>query len=296
MDTADLLHRVLRQGPQAAVPGQVPLRGEIVLRQFDIHGAGVFLALPVPAIAGHHPCAVVGVARHDRLAQRLRRVHHLDVVVHGLEVIVGGIADLQQLVDERQIAVRAAAAELRGEAQLRNLGAQSFRPAPNLRPRAHVFQGDALRLVHEEHRQPRRLHDFLDLMLALVAVQAAFLIQAVRLIHQQRPEAVRRGVHKRPGATEHIADATLLERAGELGLVHRPGRRVPRDVLGGHIAVGKACQQVDGQHGLPGTRASLNDQHLPLTLLRSVSQLQGGLERHLLIVDHNEGVVSLKHG
>ena len=66
--------------------------------------------------------------------------------------------------------------------------------------------------------------------------------------------------------------------------------------MGSHIAAGKAGQQVDGQHGLSGARAALNDQHLPLALLRSVGQLQGGLERHLLIIDHDEGVVALKHG
>jgi hypothetical protein len=67
----------------------------------------------------------------------------------------------------------------------RDVGIEPSSPTLDGIGRADVFQRDPLVFVDEKHRATSGTDHFLDLVLALVAVEATFFVQPVGLVHDQ---------------------------------------------------------------------------------------------------------------
>ena len=200
------------------------------------------------------------------------------------------------MVEPGQIAVGAVAAELGAELQAVDAGAGAAGHVLDLQHGADVAPGHTLVLVQEEHAALGGADHLQDLMLALVAVEAGLDVEAMGLVHDERVEQVRLAVHERARPGEQVADAALGHGARELGLVDGARRRVAGHVAGVELLLDEADQQVDGHHGLAGARPALHDQHVLVLRRRAPGQVQGGLVDHLLVVDHEEGLVAGQHG
>ncbi len=121
MDAADLFDGVLGDDPEAAVLVEVPLA--LVVADDDVLLPGILLAAPRPAVAGHDAGLVVLVPGGDGGVQGLGGVEDLEFVLVGVELLVGGRADVEHVVEPGEVAVRAIAAELRGEVVFLDRGA-----------------------------------------------------------------------------------------------------------------------------------------------------------------------------
>src|SRR5690606_13534497 len=143
VDAADLFDRVRGDDPEAAVLVEVPLGAVAVFGDLDVPGLRVLPAVPVPAVAGDHAGLVVGlVLLPDQLVQLHRGVDDAEVEGIAVEVGICRLADAKEVVQPGDVAVRAGAAELRGQLQVGDLGAHGLGPVLQLGDAADVGEGD----------------------------------------------------------------------------------------------------------------------------------------------------------
>ncbi len=190
------------------------------------------------AIAGHDARLVLVVACLDRRMQRLGRIEYLEVILAGIEPVIGGRPDVEHVVEPREIAIRPAAAELGGQVVFLDEDALGLSELPDRLLAAHVTEGDALVLVDEEDRALRGPDQLLDLVLAEVGIQAALLVEAVDLIDDEHVEDIGLGIDEGAGPGEHVRAGdgpdelrlVDLSRGGVLRhvIVHQPLRGEPQ--------------------------------------------------------------------
>ena len=125
---------------------------------------------------------------------------------------------------------------------------------------ADVAEGDALVFVDEEDDALGGFDQFLDLVLAEVAVEPALLVQAVGFVDDQHVEGVGLGLDETAGAGEHVGEAAAGDGAHQPGFVDLAWRGVLGHVLADQAEPGEVDQQVDRHHRLAGARAALDDQ------------------------------------
>ncbi|MNL17358.1 hypothetical protein D3C87_1384490 [compost metagenome] len=194
---------------------------------------------------------------------QVRRIaEDLKVELGWRERLVRGLSNGEGVVEPRDVAVGAAASELRCELVFRDLRAFLCAECANGLLRADVAQRDPLVLVDEEHRALGGGNQLFDLVLAQVAVQAALLVQAVRLVHDQHVELVCGCFDETTGAREEVGVARARHGARELGFVDAPRGGVLRNVLAVQAGTHQGDQCVDGEHRLASPRAAFDDHHL----------------------------------
>lgn len=264
MDAADLFDGVLGDDPETAVLVEVPLA--LVVADDDVLLPGILLAAPRPAVAGHDAGLVVLVPGGDGGVQGLGGVEDLEVVLAGVELLVGGRADVEHVVEPGEVAVRAIAAELRGEAVFLDRGAFRLGELADGLLAADVAEGDALVFVDEEDGALGGFDQFLDLVFAEVAVEPALLVQAVGLVDDQHVEGVGLGLDEAAGAGEHVGEAAAGDGTHQPGFVDLAWRGVLGHVLADQAKPGEVDQQVDRDHRLAGARAALDDQYTGMRL------------------------------
>jgi len=111
---------------------------------------------------------------------------------------------------------------------------------PDLLFRSDIVDVDALALVDEEHATLCGVDDLHDLVLPSPE-ERRFLVQAVRLVGDQRREGVGFSLDEAASAGEQRIDLLDQLVASELLLVHLSRGRVLRDVLGHQIVLDQSC-------------------------------------------------------
>src|SRR5690606_24575863 len=257
MDAADLVDGFLGDDPKAPVLAEVPL--PTVVTNHDVVGEWILLAAPGPAVPRHDTRLVLVVAHLDRGMQRLGRIEYAEIILAGIEPIIGGRPDIEHVVQPREIAIRPAATKLGSQVVFLDEGALGHGELPDRLLAAHVTERDALVLVDEEDRALGGADQLLDLVLAEVGIQAALLVEAMRLIDDEHVEDIGLGIDEGSGTGEDVREPRSGDGPDELGLVDLPWRGVLRHVLADQAQRGVLHQEVDGQHRLAGTGPTLDD-------------------------------------
>src|SRR5690606_25766697 len=137
--------------PETFVLCQVPLPLVAELRHLYVEGVRVPLALPIPAVAGHDAGAVAFlVALGDQIVQLRGRIDHPEVELCRIKYGIRGFANAQHVVQPREVAIGAAAAELRRELEVGDRSAEILRNLLDGAGGADVREGDDLVVVDEE--------------------------------------------------------------------------------------------------------------------------------------------------
>src|SRR5690606_38662637 len=155
--------------PETFVLCQVPLPLVAELRHLYVEGVRVPLALPIPAVAGHDAGAVAFlVALGDQIVQLRGRIDHAEVELGGIQHRIGGLPDAQDVVQPREVAVRAAAAELRRELEVGDRGAEILGNLLDGAGGADVRERNDLVVVYEENGAVGAADQLRDLVFAQV--------------------------------------------------------------------------------------------------------------------------------
>src|SRR5690606_12097386 len=181
--------------PYTYVLRQVPLTPVDDLRHLDIERVRLALAFPVPAVPGDDagPVAFL-VPLGDQFMEFGRRVDHPKVELFWIQSRIGGLPDSKDIVQPRQVPVRAIAAELRGKLQPRNGCASLGRDLLNGPSSADICQGNDLVVIREKDRAIGASDQFRDLVLAQVAVEPRLEVEPVSFIDDEGVEGTWRGV------------------------------------------------------------------------------------------------------
>jgi hypothetical protein len=225
--------------------------------------------------------------------QFVRIVDDPKVVVARVQNVVRRGTHIEDTVQPGEISIRAIAAELGSQLEFDDLSIELTSEALDLIGLSDVLQRDTLVFVDEEHGAARSTHQFFDLVVAQVAVQATLRIEAMRFVDDEDIEGIGHDFHVGTGPGEQVTDPRSRERAGQLRLVHSARRRVLRDVPGVAASSDQRGQQVDGHDRLARTRPAADDDDL-LALRPPGRRLQYGLVDQLLIVDQDELRLALK--
>ena len=238
VDAAHFAHRIRLYYPGLPVRVQVP--GGFIAVYDNVFKRRRFLAYPFPAVAGHHAGFVPGlVLLADKGVQLGGAVHYAEVVIFGVQRVVGGFGYGQRVIQPGKVAVRAVAAELGLQLEFGDLGVLLNGPAADLFFVAYVFKRYLLVFVHKEHAELAGVNQFFNLVLAQVAENTGLFLKAVCLVHNKAIVLVGLGLIKGFRTAEHIIYARAPQRASQFGRVHKAGRGIARNVLRHHILPGK---------------------------------------------------------
>ena len=97
---------------------------------------------------------------------------------------------------------------------------------------------NALVLIEEKDCEGGGINQLLNLILAEIAEEAGFLVEAMGFIYDESAEAVGGCIGEGPGADEEIGDARFFQGAGEFCLVDGTRCAVLGDIFCCEIAVG----------------------------------------------------------
>ncbi|MCY1351448.1 hypothetical protein D9M69_377130 [compost metagenome] len=148
--------------------------------------------------------------------KRFRCIEHLELILDVVELLVGGGADIQHVIQPSQIPVRTTATELRRKVVLLNRCTFGFCEFPDGLLAANVAECDALILVDEKDRALGRLNELLDLVFTQVAVKPTLFVETMGFVDDQHVEAVRLRIDKGTRACEHIRELAAGDGTDEL--------------------------------------------------------------------------------
>lgn len=138
----------------------------------------------------------------------------VEFVIRAFKRGVGRFTDLQDPIHPGEVAIRAIAPELGNKIHFRDGGTERFRPFADLGLLPDVFPMNALVLIEEKDGEGGGINELLNLVLAEIAEEAGFLVEAMGFIDDEPTEAVGGCIGEGPGADEKIGDARFFQGAG----------------------------------------------------------------------------------
>jgi len=171
VNTSNLVYRILRNDPSAAVTSQIPPHAKIIFRESDIVSIRGLLTDPVPAITSHKTGFIrLCVFFFDDPPEFSRIVHNAEIKCVASQPNIGRILYLKRVIQPGQIAIRSVAPELGLQLQPMYPCSLKLCPSGNDIRLPNILNVYLLVVIHKKQREFCCPDQFLHLILTLILV------------------------------------------------------------------------------------------------------------------------------